>query len=189
MKDLLDKYKNYKITHDVLVKGMYPELIKARGKKNTRDIVMYSYKWNIHDHINDHEMNRIIHSVSSLRKFNKTIPVYLFCSGTLKHQEDLLIDKYGVTIRQFNERDFDHEMLIAWSIHRWYNLKFFKKSANILYVDSDTIFYHDPKYLFDTPFKFSFLIQEPPNGKNLVFSGYVFNKCSSLVITKSNKPE
>lgn len=158
MKDLLDKYKNYKITHDVLVKGMYPELIKARGKKNTRDIVMYSYKWNIHDHINDHEMNRIIHSVSSLRKFNKTIPVYLFCSGTLKHQEDLLIDKYGVTIRQFNERDFDHEMLNAWSIHRWYNLKYFsdhttgirKTDYSILYVDCDTIFYDDVQYLFNT---------------------------------------
>ena len=41
-------------------------------------------------------------------------------------------------------------MLNAWSIHRWYNLKYFQQEANILYVDSDTIFNHDPKYLFDT---------------------------------------
>ena len=41
-------------------------------------------------------------------------------------------------------------MLNAWSIHRWYNLKYFEQESNILYVDSDTIFNHDPKYLFDT---------------------------------------
>jgi len=42
-------------------------------------------------------------------------------------------------------------MLSAWSIHRWYNLKYFKdRSCNILYLDSDTIFYDNPQYLFDT---------------------------------------
>ena len=42
-------------------------------------------------------------------------------------------------------------MLSAWSIHRWYNLKYFKdQSCNILYLDSDTVFYDDVQYIFDT---------------------------------------
>ena len=46
---------------------------------------------------------------------------------------------------------FDHDMLSAWSIHRWYNLKSFeRRDCNILYLDSDTIFYDNVQYLFDT---------------------------------------
>ena len=53
-------------------------------------------------------------------------------------------------IKPFAE-GFDHTMLNAWSIHRWYNLKYFDDEFyNILYVDADTIFYHDVQYLFDT---------------------------------------
>ena len=156
MKDLLLKYQRGEISHSDLKSNLYPKLTQARGKKDTRDVVMYSYRWNPNEHINTHEMNRIVHSVSSLRKFNKTIPIYLFCSGTFKHDEDMLVDKYNVSIRQFEK--FDHDMLNAWSIHRWYNLKYFAEHTmgernidySILYVDSDTIFYDDVQYLFDT---------------------------------------
>jgi hypothetical protein len=156
MKDLLLKYQRGEISHKDLKEGLYPDLIRARGKKESRDVVMYSYRWNTHEHINTHEINRIIHSVKSLRKFNKTIPIYLFCSGTFKHQEDLLVEEYGVKIRQFEK--FDHDMLNSWSIHRWYNLKYFhdrtmgvrNQDYSILYVDSDTIFYDDVQYIFDT---------------------------------------
>ena len=34
-------------------------------------------------------------------------------------------------------------------IYRWFNLKYFYDTCNILYVDSDTIFYGDVAYLFD----------------------------------------
>ena len=39
-----------------------------------------------------------------------------------------------------------HGMLF---IYRWFNLNYFKEEANILYVDSDTVFYGDVQYLFD----------------------------------------
>ena len=43
------------------------------------NLVFYSYKKSIHDHINDHELKRFEHSIRSLRDFNDEIPVYLFC--------------------------------------------------------------------------------------------------------------
>ena len=46
------------------------------------NVVFYSYKKNRNDHINDHEMKRLDHSISSLREFNNEIPVYLFCDDT-----------------------------------------------------------------------------------------------------------
>ena len=43
------------------------------------NIVYYSYKVSRYDHVNDHELKRFDHSISSLREFNNEIPVYLFC--------------------------------------------------------------------------------------------------------------
>ena len=124
------------------------KLNQLRGRNIHEDIIFYSFKMNAKDHINDHEVRRLEHSIRSIREFNNEIPVYLFCDKP-SFIPLYFSTHYKVSIQQFQE-GFDHEMLNAWSIHRWYNLKFFKKSANILYVDSDTIFYHDPKYLFDT---------------------------------------
>ncbi len=39
------------------------------------DIVYYSYKKSNHSHVNDHELKRFDHSISSLRKFNNEIPI------------------------------------------------------------------------------------------------------------------
>ena len=39
------------------------------------NLVFYSYKKSIHDHINDHELKRLDHSIRSLREFNNEIPV------------------------------------------------------------------------------------------------------------------
>ena len=114
------------------------------------NIVFYSYKVNRHDHINNHEIKRFEHSISTLREFNNEIPVYLFCDDPdfiPPHFES----EYGVIVRPF-ERAYNHGMLF---IYRWFNLKFFDKhsgefdDANILYVDSDTLFYGDVQYLFD----------------------------------------
>ena len=114
------------------------------------NIVFYSYKKNRNDHINDHEMKRLDHSISSLREFNNEIPVYLFC-------DDPAIvplyfrTNYDVNVLPF-EKQYSHGMLF---IYKWFNLKFFDKKdgefddANILYLDSDTVFYGDVQYLFD----------------------------------------
>ena len=124
------------------------KLNKLRGRNDHEDIIFYSYKKSKIEHINTHELHRLEHSIKSIREFNNEISVYLFCD------DPSLIPvyfrtHYSVSVLPF-EDGFDHEMLNSWSIHRWYNLKYFQQEANILYVDSDTIFNHDPKYLFDT---------------------------------------
>ena len=123
--------------------------LRQRKNKEYQNIIYYSYKMSEHDHINDHELKRLKHSIESLRKFNTEICVYLFCDNTDFIPYDFC-SKYDVNLRPFMD-GFDHNMLSAWSIHRWYNLKYFKdRSCNILYLDSDTIFYDNPQYLFDT---------------------------------------
>ena len=113
------------------------------------NIVFYSYKKSIHAHINDHELKRLDHSIRSLRDFNNEIPVYLFCDDPTFIPPYFRLN-YNVNVLPFVD-GFDHNMLSAWSIHRWYNLKYFDDQFyNILYVDADTIFYHDVQYLFDT---------------------------------------
>ena len=113
------------------------------------NIVFYSYKKSAHDHINDHELKRLDHSISSLRDFNDEIPVYLFCDDPAFIPPYFRLN-YNVNVLPFVD-GFDHNMLSAWSIHRWYNLRYFEDpSSNILYLDSDTIFYDDVQYIFDT---------------------------------------
>ena len=113
------------------------------------NIVFYSYKKSIHAHINDHELKRLDHSIRSLRDFNNEIPVYLFCDDPAFIPPYFRLN-YNVNVLPFVD-GFDHNMLSAWSIHRWYNLKYFEdQSSNILYLDSDTIFYDDVQYIFDT---------------------------------------
>ena len=114
------------------------------------NIVFYSYKINRSSHINDHELKRLDHSISSLRKFNHEIPVYLFCDDP-EFIPPYFSLEYDVRVLPF-EKSHNHGMLF---IHNWYNLKFFDKrsgefdDSNILYVDSDTLFYGDVQYLFD----------------------------------------
>jgi len=124
------------------------KLNKFRGRNNHEDIIFYSFKKSEIEHINTHELHRLEHSIKSIREFNNEIPVYLFCDDTSIIPLYFPLE-YSVRVEPFQE-GFDHDMLNAWSIHRWYNLKYFEQEANILYVDSDTIFNDDPKYLFDT---------------------------------------
>ena len=112
------------------------------------NIVYYSYKINHHDHINEHEIKRFEHSIRTLREFNNEIPVYLFCDDPELIPPYFSLE-YDVRVRPF-EKAHTHGMLF---IYRWFNLQFFDKpeydDANILYVDSDTVFYGDVQYLFD----------------------------------------
>ena len=114
------------------------------------NIVYYSYKKSNHSHVNDHELKRFDHSIHSLREFNNEIPVYLFCDDPTLIPPYFSLE-YDVRVRPFEEQ-INHGMLF---IYRWFNLQYFEDGkgtyvdANILYVDSDTIFYGDVEYLFD----------------------------------------
>ena len=109
---------------------------------------MYSYKKSKYDHINEHEKKRLRHSISSLRENSPNVPIYLFSDDSSMFLRTFDV-WHDVNILPFS-KDFDPEMPSAWSIHRWYNLSFFKKDIRILYVDSDTIFYSNVNYIFDT---------------------------------------
>jgi hypothetical protein len=126
------------------------KLNNLRWKENDyENIVFYSLKLSEHDHINTHEIKRLEHSISSLREFNNEISVYLFCDDP-SFIPPYFSTQYSIRVLPFVD-GFDHNMLSAWSIHRWYNLKYFEDDFyNILYVDADTIFYQDVQYLFDT---------------------------------------
>ena len=114
----------------------------------SNNVVMYSYKKSKYDHINEHEKKRLRHSISSLRENNSDIPIYLFCDVPSMFLKTFDV-WHDVNILPFS-KDFNPEIPYAWSIHRWYNLPFFKKNTRILYVDSDTIFYSNVNYIFDT---------------------------------------
>ena len=79
------------------------------------NLVFYSYKMSKHDHINDHELKRLDHSISSLREFNNEIPVYLFCDNPAFIPPYFRLN-YNVNVLPFVD-GFDHTMLSAWSIH------------------------------------------------------------------------
>jgi len=114
------------------------------------NIVFYSYVKSKYSHVNDHELKRFDHSINSLRKFNNEIPVYLFCDDP-EFIPDYFSFEYDVKVLPF-EKQVNHGMTF---IYRWFNLQYFEdgegtyQDANILYVDSDTIFYGDVQYLFD----------------------------------------
>ena len=106
------------------------------------NIVFYSYTKSKYDHVNDHELKRFDHSIRSLREFNDEVPVYLFCDDP-EFIPPYFSLEYNVRVLPF-EKAHTHGMLF---IYRWFNLQFFDKrsgefdNANILYVDSDTLFY------------------------------------------------
>ena len=114
------------------------------------NIVFYSYVKSRHSHVNDHELKRLDHSISSLRQFNHEIPVYLFCDDPQLIPPYFSL-QYNVRVLPFEDQP-NHRMVF---IYKWYNLQYFQDGkgtyvdANILYLDSDTVFYGDVQYLFD----------------------------------------
>jgi len=148
MKELLHALRQGTVGFKEFKERFYDEYNNYRRRQIHADVIMYSLKLNEHDHINKHEFKRLRHSITSIRKFNWDIEVFLFCDD-LSAVPPYFKDDFRVQIIQSYE--YDSTMLNAWSIHRWFNLQYFKdRSCNILYVDSDTIFYSDPKYLFET---------------------------------------
>ena len=146
MRDLLLKLQRGKIKLEDFKKIFYQYQHENQRPIN-RDIVMYSYKVNQHTHINEHEIKRLEHSIGSLREHNKDIEVYLFCDSPDMFPAHF-VTEYKVKLCP--NTTYNLNMLNAWSIHRWYNLRRFSDiSCNILYVDSDTIFNGDVKYLFE----------------------------------------
>ena len=148
MLSLLHALRRGEITLDKFRDKFYEEWNNWRQRPINQDIVLYSLRMNKHNHINQHEFKRLRHSIMSIRKFNWDIEIFLFCDYPEQVPPNFKDDFHVRVIKSYS---YDPNMLNAWSIHRWFNLQHFeKRDVNILYVDSDTIFYHDPKYLFQT---------------------------------------
>ena len=149
MNELLFKLKEGKITLDEVKEQLYPTLALLRKKNDYQDIVFYSFNTSPVEHITQHDMKRLELSVSSLRKYNKDIPIYM-CVNDPGTVPESLLKSYDINWLGFSA-DFDYDMLNAWSIHRWYNmLQLDNEDLNILYLDSDTYFKDDVQKLFDT---------------------------------------
>jgi hypothetical protein len=148
MRELLSKLQHGKITLKDFKEKFYDEWNNWRRRPIHSDVIMYSLRMNKHNHINNHEFKRLRFSIMSIRKFNWDIEIFLFCDYPDQVPPNFKEDFHVQVIKS---HDYDRNILNAWSIHRWFNLQHFKnRSVNILYVDSDTIFYQDPKYLFET---------------------------------------
>ena len=148
MRDLLNSLHRGKITIKDFKDQFYDQWNDWRRRPIHSDVIMYSLRLNKHYHINMHEFQRLRHSITSIRKFNWDIEIYLFCDDP---EEIPPYFKEDFHVQVFPSYEYDPEILNAWSIHRWFNLQYFNnRNVNILYVDSDTIFYSDPKYLFET---------------------------------------
>ena len=148
MRDLLLQLQRGKITLENFKELFYDEYNNYRQRAIVYDVIIYSYRLNDKDHINKHEFKRLRHSITSIRKFNPDIHIYLFCDDPSAVPSYF---KEDFKVQVIESYPYDPNMLNAWSIHRWFNLQHFEdRDVNILYVDSDTIFYQDPKYLFET---------------------------------------
>ena len=85
------------------------------------NIVFYSYTKSKYSHVNDHEMKRFDHSISTLRDFNDEIPVYLFCDD-FSIIPSHFSDEYNVIVLPFEDQP-THGMVF---IYRWFNLQYFQ---------------------------------------------------------------
>ena len=136
LEEIVKMLESGKISLDEVKEELYPTLALLRKKNHYKDIVFYSFNSATFSeksgHIIQHDMKRLELSVSSLRKYNKKIPIYV-CVNDLSVVPESLLKSYDINWLSFSE-NFDYEMLNAWSIHRWYNmLQLENEDLNILY--------------------------------------------------------
>jgi hypothetical protein len=120
------------------------------------------------------------YSVDTLRKFNKHIPVYVYISPSSIDTSDLNLG-VNVNIVKFDVEDDggwpDDWRWMDFLKHRWENaIKAVKhyRLDNVLYLDTDTIFYNDPEILFDKHGSTSHMWAKPDNSYDLMSKVDVF---------------
>jgi hypothetical protein len=95
-------------------------------------------------------------SYSSLRKYNKDIPVKLYISPSNKidiSKYDLKFDNVEIVLFDaVADSRLQHQIYAKWTSHKWENsfkaLRTFNFD-NVLYVDTDTFFQKDPAFMFE----------------------------------------
>jgi hypothetical protein len=102
----------------------------------------------------------LLYSIDTLRKYNKNIPIKIFISppgsyshaiNKINHENVEIIDFVNDYGNNWNE-DWIKQGYAEFLVHRWKNalssIEMFNFD-NILYLDTDTIFYKDPEILFE----------------------------------------
>lgn len=96
------------------------------------------------------------YSIDTLLKYNNSIPIKVYLSPyTLINSNYVLPKHSNIEYIYFNadaDSRLDDKVLATWTSHKWqvsfHALKNFNLD-NVLYLDMDTYFQNDPKYLFD----------------------------------------
>ena len=98
---------------------------------------------------------QLLQSVKSLRTFNQDIPVYVFISPLFAHDGLDYLDHHNVYIVPFEAKAdprLEHKIFAKWTSHKWSNSLYLLENLsldNVLYIDTDTIFFKDPQIFFD----------------------------------------
>jgi lipopolysaccharide biosynthesis glycosyltransferase len=119
--------------------------------------IVYSFHIREDDQKRNGCYRQFLYSLETLRRHNKDIAVKVFVSSSQKLQ--IKINDANTQLINFNNifpnsfpKDWIETGHAEWLYHRWINaFRSFKlfDFDNILYIDTDTVFYNDPQKLFD----------------------------------------
>jgi hypothetical protein len=141
-----------------------------------KNAVVYSFHVRENDISHNRSYKQILYSLHTLRKFNKSIQAYVYISPR-SFATDIELGE-NVTVVPFD--NFDEEgWPESWTSlgyqqflrHRWENaIKSIKDYDlnNILYLDTDTIFYNDVNKLFDKYANTDQLWAKPDNSESIM---------------------
>lgn len=125
---------------------------------------------------NEPHYSQWVRSIQSLRKYNKTIPCYLFLFGDCPPEVMDAVERFEVTLlRQISYFEYLEKLLTGRGavlqnnprLHKYLVLDFFDSvtASQILYVDSDTFFFDDVGIIFDRYKEFRWYAREEPFSK------------------------
>jgi hypothetical protein len=143
---------------------------------NMRDAIIYSFHVREDSLDNNRCYKQLRYSIHTLRKFNKYLPVYVYISSEQILESPSLGE--NVTVVSFSNHD-EPGWPESWTNlgyqqflrHRWENaissITDFELD-NVLYLDTDTVFYGDPKKLFDKYGNTDNLWAKPDNSEHIM---------------------
>lgn len=114
------------------------------------------------------------YSIDTLRKFNQNIPVYVYISPSTIDTSNLGLGN-NVNVVKFDVKDdggWPKDWLwLDFLKHRWENAIISIQQHNldnILYLDTDTVFYNNPEILFNKYGSTGHMWAKPDNSDNLM---------------------
>jgi hypothetical protein len=142
-----------------------------------KNAIVYSFHLREGKLKNLHCYKQLRYSIDTLRKFNKTIPVYVYISPSSIDTSNLGFDSQ-VNIIKFDveddggwPEDWVKSGYLEFLKHRWQNAINSIHSYyldNVLYLDTDTVFHGDPEILFKKHGSTKHIWAKPDNSNDLM---------------------